>query len=54
MLRFVWHKYPDLRFCQLLLNTLSNEWDLYYLEDEEFLKCFEQKYLGTNYEDKNT
>lgn len=35
--RQIWKMNPDLRFGQLILNTINNE-DLYYIEDDELLK----------------
>jgi len=38
----VWEKYPDLRFGQLILNVLRN--DFYYVEDEELAQRVELFY----------
>lgn len=38
----VWMEYPDLRFCQLIVNCLGSE-DIYYVGDRELkdrLKLF--------------
>lgn len=37
-----WNEVPDWRFGQLLVNVLSNaDRDLFFYEDDEFLKLFE-------------
>ena len=41
-LQKVWEKYPDLRFGQLVLNVLRN--DFYYVEDEELVSRIELFY----------
>lgn len=41
----VWEQYPDLRFCQLVMNiartliTFDRNDDPFYFEDDDFLKC---------------
>ncbi len=30
----IWHKYPDLRLCQLISNCFQRNY-LYYMEDDE-------------------
>lgn len=47
-----WHKVPDWRFGQLMINILSeylseHRRDAFYVEDEEFFK-----WLGTLFEEK--
>lgn len=39
----IWLEFPDLRLGQLLLNV-SNDPELYYLEDEELIKRLELFY----------
>lgn len=46
----LWLKYPSLRFCQLIQNAFRTSWtidgkthydqgkDIYYIEDDEFIK----------------
>ena len=34
----IWHKYPDLRLCQLLGNCFPAGGDLYYIEDDIVLE----------------
>ena len=29
----IWHKYPDMRLLQLLLNVCLSDMDFYYMED---------------------
>ena len=41
----VWMQYPDLRLGQLLLNVCGPK-DLFTLEDEDLLKCFEENIFG--------
>ena len=49
----IWHKYPDLRLCQLIENCFPEEVDeyglrdvdLYYLEDIDLLKKLIDTYL---------
>lgn len=44
-LQQIWEKHPDLRLSQLLVNlqTFKND-DLYYKEDEAFIKMIEEFY----------
>lgn len=41
----VWNQYPDLRFCQLVMNiarslkTFDRNDDPFYFEDDDFLEC---------------
>ena len=37
LLNEIWHKYPDMRFWQLLLNIAWSDkrFDIWYLEDDE-------------------
>jgi len=39
----VWYKNPDLRLCQLIVNT-TGMGDPYYFEDEELLKKLREVY----------
>ena len=43
LLNEVWHKYPDLRFWQLLgiipMNKVSNSPDLFYVEDNKTIEA---------------
>ncbi|MDD5899578.1 MAG: hypothetical protein PUC73_01535 [Lachnospiraceae bacterium] len=41
----VWTQYPDLRLGQLLLNVCGPK-DLFALEDEDLMKCFEENIFG--------
>ena len=43
MIENVWNKYPDLRFSQLVLNVLTQNFD-YYKEDEETYQMFKNTY----------
>ena len=36
-LQALWQKYPDLRLGQLLINSLSEGQDLFYVEDRDLL-----------------
>ena len=41
----VWKKYPDLRFTQMIVNLMSaKRSDLYYMEDEKFIKTLKEFY----------
>lgn len=41
----VWKRYPDLRFTQLIVNVMSARGsDLYYMEDERFIKILKEFY----------
>lgn len=41
----VWKRYPDLRFTQLIVNVMSAKGsDLYYMEDERFIKILKEFY----------
>lgn len=41
----VWKKYPDLRFTQMIVNLMSaKRSDLYYMEDEKFIKTLKEYY----------
>lgn len=41
----VWKRYPDLRFTQLIVNVMSARGsDLYYMEDEKFIKILKEFY----------
>ncbi len=41
----VWKDYPDLRFTQLIVNVMSAKGsDLYYMEDERFVKVLKEYY----------
>ena len=49
LLTQVWKDFPDLRFGQLLANMLGfvqqqTKTDIFFLEDEEFFKVFEDWY----------
>lgn len=39
----LWNNYPELRFGQLLLNSVLYSDDLYYMTDEELLKLLEHR-----------
>ena len=48
-LRAAWKTFPDLRFWQLLSSVvgvmmarLNNKSDVFYIEDEEFFKAFDE------------
>lgn len=41
----IWKKYPDLRLTQLIVNVMSAcGSDLYYVEDEKFIKILKEYY----------
>ena len=42
-LRALWHKYPQLRLSQLILNAIDTE-TAYYLEDQEFIDAIDDHY----------
>ena len=46
LLNEVWHKYPDLRFWQLLgtipLHKVTNAQDLFYVEDDKTAEALEK------------
>ena len=46
LLNKVWHKYPDLRFWQLLgiipMREVSNTPDLFYVEDNKTIEALEK------------
>jgi len=41
----LWIENPDLRLCQLIANCFDKT-DLYYIEDDVFLKCLIKEYHG--------
>ena len=40
----IWHKYPDLRFSQMILNVLHEEFRGYYMEDNESIQLLKDFY----------
>ena len=53
-IKVIWKSFPDLRFVQLILNSLSD--DDYYLEDDKFIEKLESFYdkYGFDEDIKNT
>lgn len=41
---FYWKAYPDLRLTQLLLNTVKDDENAYYLEEDELLERMRELY----------
>jgi len=46
LLNEIWHKYPDLRFWQLLgvipMHSVTDAQDLFYVEDDKTIKALEK------------
>jgi len=42
LIREIWHRYPDLRLTQLIMNALKMAKDPYYVEDETLKKALEE------------
>jgi uncharacterized protein YihD (DUF1040 family) len=38
----IWGKQPDTRLCQLIMNTVGHERDIFYIEDEELEKLLDK------------
>jgi uncharacterized protein YihD (DUF1040 family) len=47
-LKGIWSSFPDLRLGQLILNVL-NDPQLYYMEDDEIIKCLRDHYSEVKY-----
>ena len=48
----IWKKHPDLRLGQLIVNSLDESADLFYVEDEDLLRQIEHMYYYGGYGDK--
>jgi uncharacterized protein YihD (DUF1040 family) len=53
LIRSVWEKYPDLRLCQLIINTrptnldtIDSFEDLFYVEDDVLLERLKETYFS--------
>jgi len=44
LIRNLWHKAPDLRLFQLLLNAVPSDNMAYYMEDEELVEALKFTY----------
>ena len=42
LIKEIWHKYPDLRLTQLIMNALKIAGDPYYIEDDKLQKALKK------------
>lgn len=53
-LKGIWSSFPDLRLGQLIINVFDDPlYDLYYVEDEEFIKIVRDHYSEVKYIEPN-
>ena len=54
IIKQIWKMHPDLRLSQLILNVKKpEEFDLYYVEDDELIKRITKLYSGDSQEIDN-